>query len=214
MGGGAGVAAVITVESKEWYLAAYAPQNVPTSEHIKLRTVNVSLDYDSIPDQHVLVQLLMFSVDPYLRNVITGRDGDLYLPQILLNKVLTEFGIARVVRSKNSNFNEGDIVVNGFSLIAEYSVIPSDFLRKIDPTANINLPDYINCLGPTQLKDEFGRYDEAFKTAKNLTSDSRHNGKVFSKWPDFTWRQCWAQNARHAVLIHVNKEARISHKVG
>ncbi|GJZ70828.1 NADP(+)-dependent 2-alkenal reductase-like protein [Tanacetum coccineum] len=373
MGGGAGVAAVTTVESKEWYLAAYAPQNVPTSEHIKLRTVNVSLDYDSIPDRHVLVQLLMFSVDPYLRNVITGRDGDLYLPQILLNKalaqnakkigqrslcvknkvnflaipetedgeidlitvfrrcwgnstfdhlhsifenaayaphdpdkrmlcvtdlahllsverrgfdyggttmrrefkpidrllrkgtgteveaeermevlaslrnsdhihsmelaqsqdqmieslnlrrrhanididdfrktiseikfngsghlafiaerqmlddpfnhndilqlggensfvmdfylanhvvfrylsevrslqekVLTEFGIARVVRSKNSNFNEGDIVVNAFLPIAEYSVIPSDFLRKIDPTANIALPNYINCFG-------------------------------------------------------------------
>ena len=87
MGGGAGVAAATTVESKEWYLAAYAPQNVPTSEHIKLRTVNVSLEYDTIPDQHVLVQLLMITVDPYLRNVITGRDGDLYLPQILLNKV-------------------------------------------------------------------------------------------------------------------------------
>nr|GEU61447.1 2-alkenal reductase (NADP(+)-dependent)-like [Tanacetum cinerariifolium] len=147
MGGGAGVAAETMVESKEWYLAAYAPENVPTSEHIKLRTVNVSLDYDSIPDQHVLVQLLMITVDPYLRNVITGRDGDLCMPQLQLNKVLTEFGIARVVRSKNSNFNEGDIVVNGFSLITEYSVIPSDFLRKIDPTANINLPDYINCLG-------------------------------------------------------------------
>ncbi|GJR45304.1 NADP(+)-dependent 2-alkenal reductase-like protein [Tanacetum coccineum] len=162
MGGGAGVAAVTMVESKEWYLAAYAPENVPTSEHIKLRTVNVSLEYDSIPDQHVLVQLLMISVDPYLRNVITGRDGDLYLPQIHqqdiqhlhvnVTSVLTEFGIARVVRSKNSNFNEGDIVVNGFSLIAEYSVIPSDFLRKIDPTANINLPDYINCLGKMSIK--------------------------------------------------------------
>ncbi|GKA78458.1 NADP(+)-dependent 2-alkenal reductase-like protein [Tanacetum coccineum] len=162
MGGGAGVAAATMVESKEWYLAAYAPENVPTSEHIKLRTVNVSLEYDSIPDQHVLVQLLMISVDPYLRNVITGRDGDLYLPQIHqqdiqhlhvnVTSVLTEFGIARVVRSKNSNFNEGDIVVNGFSLIAEYSVIPSDFLRKIDPTANINLSDYINCLGKMSIK--------------------------------------------------------------
>ncbi|KAI3708099.1 hypothetical protein L2E82_37155 [Cichorium intybus] len=147
MGGGGGVASTTVVESREWYLAAYAPENVPTSDHLKLRTVTVSLEYDSIADQHLALQLLFISVDPYLRSTITGREGDLYLPQPPLNKALTGFGIARVVRSKNNNFNEGDIVINPFSPIAEYYVVPSDFLRKIDLSANIALPNYLSCLG-------------------------------------------------------------------
>lgn len=78
---------VVVVESREWYLAAYAQENVPTLDHLKLRTLTVSLEYNSIPDQHVAIQLLFISVDPYLRSSITGRNGDLYLPQLQLNKV-------------------------------------------------------------------------------------------------------------------------------
>ncbi|CAH1451091.1 unnamed protein product [Lactuca virosa] len=148
MGGSdGGVAAKTVVESKEWYLAAYAPENVPTSDHLKLRSVTISLEYDSIADQHVALQLLLISVDPYLRSTITGRDGDLYLPRPPLNKVITGFGIGRVLRSKNKSFNEGDIVINPFSPVAEYSIVPADFLRKIDPTTDIALPNYLSCLG-------------------------------------------------------------------
>ncbi|KAL4581329.1 hypothetical protein LXL04_017543 [Taraxacum kok-saghyz] len=147
MGGDGGVALPTVVESREWYLAAYAPENVPTSDHLKLRSVTVSLEYDSIADQHVALQLLMISVDPYLRSTITGRDGDLYLPRPPLNKVITGFGIGRVVRSKNKNFSEGDIVISPFSPIAEYFIVPSEFLRKIDLTANIPLPNHLSCLG-------------------------------------------------------------------
>lgn len=99
MGGSDGGAAAKTVvESKEWYLAAYAPENVPTSDHLKLRSVTISLEYDSVADQHVAVQLLLISVDPYLRSTITGRDGDLYLPRPPLNKVLI---ICHIVYSQN-----------------------------------------------------------------------------------------------------------------
>ncbi|KAJ9551659.1 hypothetical protein OSB04_015704 [Centaurea solstitialis] len=148
MGGDGGAAAATTVvESREWYLADRAPENVPTSDHLKLRTVTISLEYESIPDQQVALQLMLISVDPYLRSQITGRNDDLHLPQIPINKVITGFGIGRVVRSKNNNFSEGDIVINPFSHVAEYCITPSDFLRKIDPTAGIALPDYLSCLG-------------------------------------------------------------------
>ncbi|KAI3708098.1 hypothetical protein L2E82_37154 [Cichorium intybus] len=145
--GGGGVAAATVVESREWYLSAYAPENVPTSDHLKLRTVTVSLEYDSIADQHVALQVLFISVDPYLRSAMTGRDGDLCLPPLPLNKAITGFGIGKVIRSKNKNFSEGDIVTNPFIPVAEYCVVPSDFLRKIDPTVGINLPNYLSCLG-------------------------------------------------------------------
>ncbi|GJR45302.1 NADP(+)-dependent 2-alkenal reductase-like protein [Tanacetum coccineum] len=178
MGGGAGVAAATMVESKEWYLAAYAPENVPTSEHIKLRTVNVSLEYDSIPDQHVLVQLLMITVDPYLRNVITGRDGDLYLPQIPLNKVLTEFGIARVVRTTGvyrMDRDRGDwepctwiecvYICSGWRCwnVCRASM-PS--LRDVELLEALVSDEKVQI-----LKDEFG-YDEAFNYRKESDFDA------------------------------------------
>ncbi|XP_057508277.1 2-alkenal reductase (NADP(+)-dependent)-like [Actinidia eriantha] len=145
--GGGGKEELAVVNSREWYLSAYAPQGVPTSDHLKLRTVSLSLHPDSIPDGHLALQILWISVDPYLRSRMTGHDEGLYFSQFNLNQVLTEFGIGRVIRSKDSGFTEGDIVINPFSPIAEYCVIPSAFLRKVDPTSGISLPDYLCSLG-------------------------------------------------------------------
>lgn len=52
-----------------------------------------------------------------------------------------------MIKSKSKNYTDGDIVINPFSPVAEYCVMPSDFLRKVDPTAGIELPDYLSCLG-------------------------------------------------------------------
>lgn len=147
IGGGGAKEEMAVVESREWYLSSYVPEGVPTSDHIKLRTVSLSVDVDSIPDQHVAIQLLWISIDPYIRSKMTGHDDGLYFPQFNLNQVITEFGIGRVIRSKDSNFPEGDIVINPFFPVAEYCVMPSAFLRKVDPTAGIALPDYLGPLG-------------------------------------------------------------------
>lgn len=75
------------VESKEWILSAYSSQGVPTADHLKLCTTKLDLSHDSIPDNHVAVQLLWLSVDPYLRTRMTGIQDGLYFPQFELNKV-------------------------------------------------------------------------------------------------------------------------------
>lgn len=62
-------------------------------------------------------------------------------------QVIQAFAIGRIIRSKNSNFKEGDLVTNPFSPIAEYCVAPPHLLKRIDPTAGIPLPDYISALG-------------------------------------------------------------------
>ncbi|XP_057954644.1 2-alkenal reductase (NADP(+)-dependent)-like [Malania oleifera] len=135
------------VESKEWYLSAYAPEGVPTSDHLKLQSVRLSLAVDSIPEGHVAVEMLWISVEPYSRTRMSGIPDGLHLPQLSLNQTVTTFGIGRVIRSKNSSYAEGDIVVNPFSPVAEYCVVPPDFLRKVDPTDGIELPYYLSCLG-------------------------------------------------------------------
>ncbi|XP_062009453.1 NADPH-dependent oxidoreductase 2-alkenal reductase-like [Rosa rugosa] len=136
------------VESREWYMAAYAPEGVPTSDHLKLRTVKISLALDSIPEQHVILETLFISLDPYLRSRMTGREDGLYSPQYNLNEVVSAFGVGRVLRSRDSNYGEGDIVISPFIPVAEYFVLPSQALiRKIDADAGIPLPEYISTLG-------------------------------------------------------------------
>ncbi|KAA3460694.1 2-alkenal reductase (NADP(+)-dependent)-like isoform X2 [Gossypium australe] len=81
-----GKMAVNVVESKEWYLAGYAAEGVPTTDHLTLRSVPLSLSLDSIPDAHVAVQLLFISVDPYLRTRMSGQEDGLYFPQFNLNQ--------------------------------------------------------------------------------------------------------------------------------
>ncbi|KAK8530839.1 hypothetical protein V6N12_013339 [Hibiscus sabdariffa] len=138
------------VESKECYLASYAAEGVPTTEHLKLRTVPLSLSLDSIPDAHVALQALFISVDPYLRTRMSGagHDDGLYSPQYPLNQVITAFGVAKVLRSKDDKYGEGDVVLCPFLPVAEYCVVPSGVVvRKLDPAAGIPLPEYLSCLG-------------------------------------------------------------------
>ncbi|XP_050248009.1 2-alkenal reductase (NADP(+)-dependent)-like [Quercus robur] len=136
------------VESREWHLAAYAPEGVPTSDHLKLRTVTLSLDVDSIPDHHLIVQNIFISVDPYQRTLMSGLADGLYFPQTQLNEVVSAPTIARVIRSKDSSYREGDIVLNPFGPIAEYCVLPSALhLRKVDPASELPLQEFLSSLG-------------------------------------------------------------------
>ncbi|XP_057457800.1 2-alkenal reductase (NADP(+)-dependent)-like [Lotus japonicus] len=138
----------VVVESREWFLAAYSTDGVPTSEHLKLRTVTLTLASDSIPDGHVAAETLFISVDPYIRTKLTGTPDGLNLPQYHINQVITSFSVSRVIRSKDSKYVEGDLVLVPSAPVAEYSIIPSSgILRKIDGESGISLPDYLSSLG-------------------------------------------------------------------
>ncbi|KAI4334118.1 hypothetical protein L6164_018849 [Bauhinia variegata] len=132
------------VESREWYLVAYATEGVPSSDHLKLRSVVV--DIDSIPDGHVGLEMLFVSVEPYMRTRLSGLQDGLSLDQYQINQVITAFGVGRVIRSKDSNYKEGDVVFSQLP-VAEYCVVPSSTLKKIDPTNGVPLPDYLSALG-------------------------------------------------------------------
>ncbi|BFG26124.1 hypothetical protein CerSpe_123980 [Prunus speciosa] len=62
------------LESREWYIVSYAPQGVPNSDHLKIRTAKFSLSLNSIIEQHVVLETLFLSIDPYLRNRMTSRE--------------------------------------------------------------------------------------------------------------------------------------------
>ena len=142
-----GGVASVEVENREWYVASYAPTGIPNSEHLKQRTVSLSLREDSIPDGHVTFQVLYVSIDPYVRTQLSGLDDGLSLPQIPLGQVIRALGMGKVIQSKDTKFSEGDIVLSRICPVSEFGVMPSNLLQKITPAIGIALPDYLSCLG-------------------------------------------------------------------
>lgn len=62
--------------------------------------------------------------------------------------MITAFAVVRVIRSKNSKYSEGDILLNPSAPVAEYSIVPSSKIaRKIDAQSGISLSDYLGSLG-------------------------------------------------------------------
>ncbi|KAL3742164.1 hypothetical protein ACJRO7_017619 [Eucalyptus globulus] len=135
------------VESKEWILAQYVGEGVPTSEHLKLRTSNLKITKDVLPDDHVMLRLHWLSVDPYLRAKMSSQQDGLYLSQFHLNQAVTTFGVGEVIESKHSGLSFGEIVIHPFAPVAEYCIAPASFLRKIDPDSGVSVLDYISALG-------------------------------------------------------------------
>ncbi|KAK2999609.1 hypothetical protein RJ639_022844 [Escallonia herrerae] len=206
----------MVVESKEWYLSAYAPQGVPTSDHLKLRTVTLPLTLDSVPDQHVALQLLWISVDPYLRTRMSGLEDGLYSPQFAINQVIQAFGIGRVIGSKDrlAGFAAWvGIVVLG-NPKAGANVFVSAAAGGVGMYAG-QLAKFKGCrvVGSTGsdekvklLKEEFG-YDEAFNYHKEADLDAALN-KYFPSGIDIYFENVGG-SMLEAVLNHVNKGARI-----
>lgn len=110
------------VESREWYLAAYAPEGVPTSDHLKLRSVPLSLAADSIPDGHVAVESLLISVDPYQRTRMTGLDEGLYFLQFNLNEVLQKTNTTRTTPLSLDTLYE-KVIIDCHVVLSSHSII-------------------------------------------------------------------------------------------
>jgi NADPH-dependent curcumin reductase CurA len=70
-----------------WQWNYYCPEGIPTSDHLKLRTVTLSIASDSIPDNHLAVETLLLSVDPFLHRTITDSTEGLFISQYQLDQV-------------------------------------------------------------------------------------------------------------------------------
>ncbi|GLT73357.1 hypothetical protein SLA2020_452230 [Shorea laevis] len=224
--GGAGNEEKALVESREWYLAAYAPEGVPTSDHLKLRTVPLSLAVDSIPDGHVVVQNLLISVDPYQRTRLTGLQDGLYFPQFKLNEVVTAFTVGRVDPTSGVPLPDvlSSLGVPGFA-----AWVGIEVLGDPKPGSNVfisaaagavgmyagQLAKLKGCrvIGSTGsdekvklIKEEFG-YDDAFNYKKETDLDAALS-KYFPDGIDVYFDNVGGEMLE-AVLNHVNKQARI-----
>lgn len=102
------------------------------------------------PHNGITTQNLHVSFDPYQRSRMRAPEEESYSPPFELGKPITNSAVAKVLRSANSKFQEGDLVT-GMLPTEEYSIIPGEIansmVRKLDNPYNVDPKLYVGALG-------------------------------------------------------------------
>ncbi|KAL4742173.1 hypothetical protein BDV11DRAFT_30210 [Aspergillus similis] len=82
------------------------------------------------PADGVFLQSLYTSFDPYMRGRMRSAEVKSYAPPFYLNKPIESASIAKVIRSNNATYKEGDLII-GRLPIQEYIAVEADELSRI-----------------------------------------------------------------------------------
>jgi len=103
----------------------------------------------SISDGEILIQNLIFSMDPAIRGFLIDRES--YLAPVGIGEAVRGMTLGRVMQSRNGDYPEGTIV-RTMAAWEDYSVIGEAIgLERVDPDPAIDLADYMGLLGATGL---------------------------------------------------------------
>ncbi|MBU2951082.1 NADP-dependent oxidoreductase [Tamlana agarivorans] len=120
------------------------PKGKPSVSDFEFITEDENLEPNS---GEVLLETRYVSVDPYLRGRMS--DAKSYVPPLELNKPVQSGVVAKVIASKNDNFNEGDHV-SGMLHWKTKQLSSGEALLKVDGS-KIPLSAYLGVLGMTGL---------------------------------------------------------------
>ncbi|CAL5866903.1 uncharacterized protein PFLUO_LOCUS1114 [Penicillium psychrofluorescens] len=102
------------------------------------------------PADGVVLQSLYTSLDPYMRGRMRAPEAKSYSPPFTLNEPLGSRSIAKVVRSNNAKFPEGEVVI-GSMPIQEYVALGGaqlDAIRKLENPLGIeDIRVFLGALG-------------------------------------------------------------------
>ncbi|MCC4230566.1 NADP-dependent oxidoreductase [Zunongwangia profunda] len=101
----------------------------------------------ALEDGEILLESKYISVDPYLRGRM--RDEDSYITPFKLNEPLSSMVVAKIVESKNDEFQEGDHV-SGMLQWKQFQKHTGEDLNKIT-NKKVPLSAYLGILGLTGL---------------------------------------------------------------
>ncbi|KAJ5983248.1 hypothetical protein N7481_005347 [Penicillium waksmanii] len=100
------------------------------------------------PDNGVVLQSLYTSYDPYMRGRMRPAEVKSYAAAFALDKPIESDSIAKVVRSNNASYKEGDLVI-GHVPIQEYVALDAPNLVRIRKLENpLGIEDIRVFLGP------------------------------------------------------------------
>ncbi|TVY84961.1 NADP-dependent oxidoreductase [Lachnellula suecica] len=101
------------------------------------------------------------SFDPYQRGRMRAPEAKSYSPPFTLDQPIGNNAVAKVLKSDNSKFKEGDVVV-GFLQTEEYSAVSkdsADTLKKIENPYDLDLKEFLGALGMPGLTAYSSFYD-------------------------------------------------------
>lgn len=124
------------------------PKATPEISNFEFKEEEVA----SLSKGEVLLKSIYISVDPYLRGRM--RDEESYVEPFQVNEPITSAIIAKVEKSNNENFKEGEYVLGNLAW-KEYQIAKTENLRKVDPE-QASLSAYLGILGMTGLTAYFG----------------------------------------------------------
>ena len=124
------------------------PQGYPVPGQ-DLTVENISYDANvAAPDNGVVLQSLYTSYDPYMRGRMRPAETKSYAPAFELNKPIDSASIAKVLRSNNASYKEGDIVI-GHVPIQEVIALDGQQIVRIRKLENpLGIEDLRVFLGP------------------------------------------------------------------
>lgn len=100
------------------------------------------------PADGVVLQSLYTSYDPYMRGRMRDPSIKSYAPAFELNKPIESASIAKVLRSNNANYKEGDLVI-GHVPIQDYVALDGQNIARIRKLDNpLGIEDLRVFLGP------------------------------------------------------------------
>ncbi|MHB1271980.1 MAG: NADP-dependent oxidoreductase [Rhodanobacter sp.] len=113
-----------------------------------------------LKDGEVLVKVLYLSMDPTQR--VWMRDIPQYLPPVAIGEVMRALGLGRVVASRSSKYNEGDLV-QGVTGWQDYLLLHEDAKGYVRLPADpgIPLPTLLGAAGMSGVTAYYGMTDIA-----------------------------------------------------
>jgi NADPH-dependent curcumin reductase CurA len=132
----------------EKIMLAERPKGLPTKDTFRFENEDIKEPSEG----EILLKTLYISVDPYMRSRM--NDEESYVPPFKLDEPLNGGIIARVEKSQNDAFQEGDIVTGRLPW-QRYTTTGGDGLQKIDESI-APLTAYLGVLGLTGLTAYFG----------------------------------------------------------
>lgn len=100
------------------------------------------------PADGIVIQSLYTSFDPYMRGRMRPAEVKSYAPAFELNKAIESASIAKVVRSNNASYKEGELVI-GHVPVQEYVSLDGPNLQRIRKLENpLGIEDIRVFLGP------------------------------------------------------------------
>lgn len=124
------------------------PEGYPVpGEHLTVEPAEYDANVEA-PVDGVVLQSLYTSFDPYMRGRMRDASIKSYAPAFNLNSPIESASIAKVIRSKNANYKEGDLVI-GQVPIQEYVALDSKNIVLIRKLENpLGIEDIRVFLGP------------------------------------------------------------------